>query len=145
MTPRNRFWPPHRPPLAIDPRHFKSRAEIEAYLGEARLRCLICGRRFGKLGVHVTRTHHMPVAEYNEMFGLPRKTTLVGVGTKEKLQANAEAMGFPDLGREMLKIYRPANKGDKRRARTASAELLRLRDAALSRPRRGNRWCKPPR
>lgn len=140
MVPRRKIWPPDRPPIPVRPEHFQSVEEVRDYLDQPKLPCLMCGKRFRKLGPHVTRTHRVTVEEYNERFGLPLKTGLVGTSALEKLRRNAEASDFPERGRAALRIYRQTP--GKRRNVTSTAFLMRQREIALTRPRIGQRWTK---
>jgi hypothetical protein len=42
-----------------------------AYYGGTDIQCLLCGRRFRKLGVHVLRVHEMQDDDYKRRYGLP--------------------------------------------------------------------------
>jgi hypothetical protein len=137
---RSKVWPKDRPPIATDPLHFRSYAEIEEYLSQPKLRCLECNRYFGKLGAHVTRSHKITVAQYNSKYGLPQGTGLVGTATKAKLAKNAVSNDFPEAGRRALKIYRPG--GGRKGRRLMSAYLLEKQRVAALKPRRKGRWSK---
>jgi hypothetical protein len=50
---------------------FQTRQEIERYFSGKTIKCLLCGRRFRRLGVHITAKHDMSVNEYRSSFGLP--------------------------------------------------------------------------
>lgn len=67
---------------------FRTKAEVAAYFAGDKLVCLLCGRAFRKLGTHVTCGHGMSVIEYQDMFGIPRRRSLVGVETKALLSIN---------------------------------------------------------
>jgi hypothetical protein len=132
-TPRRFLWLKHRPPLQINPLHFRTRSDVEEYLGNVELECLECGKRFRKLGTHVTRTHRMAVSEYCDKYGLPRSRGLVGVETKRLIAANFAPHQVAGKG---ISAARKAP----RRTRPATYLLLEQQRAARVRPRKGSRW-----
>jgi hypothetical protein len=54
----------------VPPRVF-SEDEIRAYFEGDRIVCLICGRTYRLLGVHLARAHDMTIEDYRERYGLP--------------------------------------------------------------------------
>jgi hypothetical protein len=57
---------------------FASTSEANAYLDNAKLTCLLCGKEYAGLYQHLTRTHSVTVEEYQEKYNLPRSRGLVG-------------------------------------------------------------------
>lgn len=56
---------------AKTPPAFKTRSDIERYFGGKTIECLLCMRRFRRLGGHLAAKHEMSVDEYRSRFGLP--------------------------------------------------------------------------
>lgn len=50
---------------------FRTLQEVRQYLDEDKLICLLCGRHYVGLAVHIVRTHKMPLDDYKERFGIP--------------------------------------------------------------------------
>jgi hypothetical protein len=53
------------------PPPFITRQGVERYLGGKTIKCLLCGRRFGRLSFHLAAKHDVTVDEYKIRFGLP--------------------------------------------------------------------------
>ena len=68
------------PGYPISPRPF-SKAEIDAYFSGDRLVCLLCGKPYKKLGLHLLRIHGLSHEEYRELYGLPYRRGLSGEAT----------------------------------------------------------------
>jgi hypothetical protein len=66
------------------PDPFRTRAELEAYFDDDKLACLICGKRFANLGLHVSATHKISGDAYRERFGIPWTYGLAGKAFREK-------------------------------------------------------------
>jgi len=66
--------------------------EIEAYLRDDRIDCLMCGQRFKTLLIHVTKIHRMDEGDYRARFNIPSKYVLAGQSTVAKLQENYHAL-----------------------------------------------------
>lgn len=71
---------------------FTSPEDIEAYLRDDRIDCLMCGRRFKTLLIHVSKIHEMDEGEYRTRFNIPASYVLAGQATVAKLQANYKAL-----------------------------------------------------
>lgn len=54
-----------RPPL------FRTRRDVERYFGGKTIKCLLCGRRFGRLSFHLAAKHNVTTDDYKRRFGLP--------------------------------------------------------------------------
>jgi hypothetical protein len=50
---------------------FRTREEVDRYLGGRKIQCLICGKCFGRLGYHLAVKHSITADEYKGRFGLP--------------------------------------------------------------------------
>jgi hypothetical protein len=50
---------------------FRTRREVNRYLGGRTIQCLICGRHFRRLAFHLVAKHDIPADEYRMRFGLP--------------------------------------------------------------------------
>ncbi len=77
---------------------FKTRKEVDAYLGGNTIKCLICGRRMQALNRHIRISHNVTADEYREMLGLPWSRGLcsslssakMGVGSSKYIKANRQ-------------------------------------------------------
>jgi hypothetical protein len=56
---------------------FRSRREVERYFGGKKIKCLLCGKRFGRLSFHLAAKHAMTADDYKARFGLPWSRGLV--------------------------------------------------------------------
>lgn len=52
-------------------RPFRTRQEVERYFSGKTIKCLVCGKRFGRLSFHLAAKHGMSTDEYKNRFGLP--------------------------------------------------------------------------
>jgi hypothetical protein len=59
------------PMRAKPPTPFTTRREIDRYFSGETIECLLCGRRFRRLGRHLPPAHGVSVNEYRLRFGLP--------------------------------------------------------------------------
>ena len=48
-----------------------SKEEIDAYFGGDKITCLMCGKSYRSLGLHLPRIHGMTADDYRQRFGLP--------------------------------------------------------------------------
>ncbi|KZL17609.1 MucR family transcriptional regulator [Pseudovibrio sp. WM33] len=71
---------------------FKSREEVEAYFSEERLTCLLCGKKYLKLGVHLLRIHDTTTEDYKQKYGIPNRVGLVCSSTWERYSKHAKAV-----------------------------------------------------
>ena len=72
---------------------FQTRREVERYFSGRTIKCLLCGRRFGRLSFHLASKHGITTDEYKERLGLPWTHGL----TSAKSRANS---GWSDARRE---------------------------------------------
>ena len=57
---------------------FQSITEVEAYLDQPALPCLMCGNPYQSLRPHIARIHNLTAGEYRTLFGIPAKYVLAG-------------------------------------------------------------------
>ena len=50
---------------------FKSIDEVRTYLSGDRIVCLLCGKEYRKLGVHIQKIHGVTPDQYKEQYGIP--------------------------------------------------------------------------
>ena len=62
---------------------FRTMDEITVYLADKRIVCLLCGRRFAGLGIHIEHLHKINAREYKETFGIPVSYGLGGEDLKD--------------------------------------------------------------
>ncbi|HEY3617301.1 MAG TPA: MucR family transcriptional regulator [Candidatus Sulfotelmatobacter sp.] len=76
----------------------KSRRDIDRYFSGKKIECLLCGRRFRRLGRHLAAKHDMSVNEYRSRFGLPwtrgltSAASLASSGWTEERKARARSL-----------------------------------------------------
>lgn len=59
------------------PNPFETLEEVKDYFNQDKIQCLLCGKYFQNLGLHLNLSHAMPVEEYQDMFNLPRTKGLI--------------------------------------------------------------------
>ena len=112
--------------------------EVKDYLLQDRITCLICGQKFLRLAGHLNSIHEISVDDYKEMYGLPFRTGLVCLDTREKysqaLKARIDDGSFiPQCSHEV------AQKANRRKPREFFKEVRKrnsLKAAGLDRS-----WC----
>lgn len=62
---------------------FKTKEEIEEYLSQEKITCLLCGRNFKSLGNHLL-IHNYSVEDYKRKYGLPFRKGLMCPANREK-------------------------------------------------------------
>jgi len=60
---------------------FTTPEQVANYFSEDRIVCLLCGKTYKSLGIHLKTIHDTEVDEYKEMYGLPWRRGLVGHST----------------------------------------------------------------
>jgi predicted transcriptional regulator len=68
---------------------FKTRTEIEEYVSADEIECLLCGRAFKNLGIHLKRIHQMYPDDYRYRYNIPAHFGLVGKSTSDRMSANS--------------------------------------------------------
>jgi hypothetical protein len=63
---------------------FRTKAEIDFYLAGNKIQCLLCGKLFILLPKHLEWAHDLTADDYRELYGLPWKRGLCGVGLSKK-------------------------------------------------------------
>lgn len=88
---------------------FETREDVDDYLSEGKILCLLCGKRYIKLGCHLRSIHDTNYEQYHERYGIPFK---VGLATKDFRDSMSEMvksrLGSPDV---MSKLLSAATKG----------------------------------
>src|SRR5688572_6007456 len=75
---------------------FQTSAEIEAYLSESQVTCLLCGKPFFMLAGHIKAAHEMTLDDYKLRYSIPWSRGLVGAATRKKcsmLMKHKQAIG----------------------------------------------------
>ncbi len=87
----HRKYEARRRPLAGFPVNvpFNSIVAVREYMNEPEILCLLCGRKFKKLGGHITRVHEISVDDYREKYNIP---WTYGLLTKDSKTCYAGAM-----------------------------------------------------
>ena len=68
----------------------KSRAEIDAAIGDDHITCCICNKKMNSLGAHLKRVHHVDPKDYVRVCGYPEGINLVCKNLLQKLRVNVE-------------------------------------------------------
>ncbi len=72
---------------------FKTKAEVDAYLGGEKIQCLLCGKWFHFLGgMHLKCIHGLAPDDYREMFGIPWNSGLIGAIKRESCVRQAKKL-----------------------------------------------------
>ncbi len=78
-----RLHPPHA---------FTTLEEVNAYLAQDPLPCLLCGKLCRTLQPHLQHKHQLSVQEYRDIFGIPRSRNLVCPSLSEHLREHAKQL-----------------------------------------------------
>ena len=83
-----------RPPLEGYPwdGKFTTPEEIQEYFAHDEITCLLCGRSYLHLSLHLFHTHKVSHERYREIYGLPWMRGLVAIEVHEKLSANTQRL-----------------------------------------------------
>jgi hypothetical protein len=100
-------------------RRFNSLEEINAYMNQDRLTCLLCGHNYASLTNHLIRRHHIHPDRYKERYCITYKTRLAG----KTWRAKARKLFFQKVRQGKLKLGPP-----KRHIR----KILRLKKRPLN-------------
>jgi hypothetical protein len=69
---------------------FHTRQQIERYFNSETIECLLCGRRFRRLGQHLAAKHDVNADEYRRRFGLPWSRGLTSAASRNASGWNPE-------------------------------------------------------
>lgn len=61
---------------------FRTRREVERYFSGRTIKCLLCGKRFGRLSFHLAAKHAVTTDEYKRRFGLPWSRGLISAHSR---------------------------------------------------------------
>ena len=67
---------------------FNSIHEVRNYLNNDKIVCLLCGKKYKSLGLHLVQIHEMEVDTYREKYKIPWRYGLTGVSSKENYRNN---------------------------------------------------------
>jgi len=71
---------------------FSSFEELKEYFNKDRLTCLLCGRNYGNLGIHISQGHGTTMDEYRQQFGIPWTYGLAGKIFRDKSSKHITAL-----------------------------------------------------
>ncbi len=57
---------------------FETDEEVEAYFSGDKIQCLLCGKWYKELSLHLRRIHDVTPDDYREKYGIPWKQGLTG-------------------------------------------------------------------
>ena len=116
---------------------FDTIQEVDDYLSGDKIRCLICGRKYKALGIHISQKHRMDVDDYRSRFGIPWTYGLVCKSTREIQREQGKALYKHNIGSENL--YRTGRVNPKRRKICKAIRNKRSSQAATARKIRSER------
>lgn len=95
---------------------FQTMAEVDNYLSGSTVQCLLCGRWFKMLGIHLTMFHSVSSDDYQSQFGIPWTKHLVSKDYSNQLSEQAKAdIENADRIKELASIYQPLSRTAKHR------------------------------
>jgi predicted transcriptional regulator len=99
---------------------FKTPEELDRYLSGDIIECLLCGKVYKTLGVHILRIHGVSVEKYQERFGIPYSRKLDSATIKDQRRV--------EMARRIeLEILKPGTKEQAAYARRQMGRTGRLR------------------
>lgn len=60
---------------------FETRLQVEEYLSEDEVVCLMCGKLYKNLGIHTKRIHNLDAHDYRIRYNIPQRYALQGKAT----------------------------------------------------------------
>ena len=63
---------------------FTTLGQVEAYLSQPRIQCLMCGELRSSLGPHLAKVHQMTADDYRARFGIPYTCGLAGLDSRKR-------------------------------------------------------------
>jgi hypothetical protein len=72
------------------PPSFHTRQQVERYFNSETIECLLCGRRFRRLGQHLAAKHDVRADDYRRRFGLPWSRGLTSAASRSASGWNPE-------------------------------------------------------
>lgn len=111
-------------------RPFETGEEIDAYLGQPRIQCLLCGRRFKSLGGHLAQKHDMSPDDYRERFGIPwtRRLTCAETHERQSDVSRARYKSNPKIKQHFREQRRSGGGGKVRKRPVQPEERTRRRE-----------------
>lgn len=109
-----------RPGFPIEPRPF-SRAEIIEYMSGDRITCLLCGKDYRKIGIHLLKCHGITPDDYRARYGLPWSKGLCCQETRARHSALAKKN--IEEGRIPLQYGVPVPRGTQRPSQPFMTEV----------------------
>lgn len=88
----------------VEATQFQSREELDRYLSQPRIRCLECGRRLKKLGVHLRTMHGMEPDDYRIKYGIPYGIGLACPELRELARDQVKARTDPARMKELNRL-----------------------------------------
>lgn len=139
---------------------FRSKQDVDRYLGQPKIQCLLCGKWYKRLAGHL-RIHEISEDEYRERYRIPWSAGLLGTEAWQKYSASAHRMISRvgenvvnerlSLGRKAMAAAHPRhrrspwkseialdNLGDHIRERAPRAGCL---NCGIKVPRSGGKYC----
>lgn len=83
---------------------FQTRGQVDAYLGDKKIQCLLCGHKFRLLEPHLSKVHEISGDQYREMYALPYKRGLCCAGFSESRSENSKRMVAENRERQMAAL-----------------------------------------
>lgn len=82
---------------------FESREDLDEYFSGDEIVCLLCGKRFRSLGMHLTKIHKTNAEDYKKRYGIPMGIGLAGNSYKNKIStATKERINSPSERKKII-------------------------------------------
>jgi ROS/MUCR transcriptional regulator protein len=94
---------------------FSTRADVGHYFASKSIKCLLCGKRFGRLASHLAYKHNTNAAEYKRRFALPWTRGLTSGASHRKSGWNAKRRAHASRLAQRTRFFRFAKSGRDRR------------------------------
>lgn len=116
------------------PPPFETLGEINRYFDSNKIACLLCGRRFLRLGYHLRNSHRVPPDQYRKQFGLPWSR---GLTSRRSRQQSGWTEKRKDAARKLAKKTRFFERAHTFHPRTLSPAVRKAMAANLGRRAQG--------
>jgi hypothetical protein len=118
---------------------FTTMGQVEAYLSQPRIKCLVCGTFFKSLGMHLHFRHGMTADDYRMRFGIPFVCALAAPDVLQYMSRSQQERAAQDPAYAERRAQHLARGRAAQAARTVAARrcptepdpLARLDDALL--------------
>jgi hypothetical protein len=87
---------------------FETKEQIDFYFSGDKIECLLCGKTYRGLGVHLLKIHGVTDDQYRARYGLPWGRGLTSAASKEfRSKVITSRPGFAEFMRDLSATYQP--------------------------------------